>query len=53
MNKEKYTIVIEKDDEYYIGSFVELPNVFTQGGTVDEVLDNLRECFQWHLEGVI
>lgn len=41
---------IRKGEEYYIAECHELP-VVTQGGTLDEAVENLREAVALHLEG--
>ncbi|TAL31751.1 MAG: type II toxin-antitoxin system HicB family antitoxin [Spirochaetes bacterium] len=43
--------VITDGDEYgYVGSCFGLP-VVTQGSTLDEVVNNLKEAIELHLEG--
>lgn len=41
---------IYKGDKYYVGEALDLP-VVTQGVTLDEVTENLREAIALHLEG--
>ena len=40
------------DQSGYVGECLEIP-VVTQGKTLDEVINNLREAVQLHLEGEI
>ncbi len=39
-----------KGDKYYIAECVDLP-VVTQGKTLDELVANLKEALELHLEG--
>jgi len=41
---------IYKGEEYYIGEALDIP-VATQGATMDEVTENLKEAIGLHLEG--
>ena len=41
-----FSAIIEKVGDYYIGYIEELPGVNTQGKTLDEVRDNLREAIE-------
>ena len=40
---------IYKGEQFYVGEVLDIP-VVTQGGTLDEVTDNLREAIALHLE---
>lgn len=40
---DQLTAVFEQDGEWWIGSVEELPGALTQGATLDEVRENLRE----------
>jgi predicted RNase H-like HicB family nuclease len=42
--KGEFTSVIEKDGEWYIGYIEEIPGVNTQGRTIEEVRENLKEA---------
>lgn len=46
----KLTAVFQKVPEGYIGFIEELPGANTQGATLEEVRDNLREAVQLVLE---
>jgi predicted RNase H-like HicB family nuclease len=47
----KYTLVIKiGKDGYYIGQLKELPAVFTQGLTIDEVKENIADVLEMYLE---
>ena len=49
MSRE-FTGVIEKRGDWYIGYVEELPGVNTQGRTLKEVRENLREATQLIIE---
>ena len=42
--------VIRQDETHYVGECVEIA-VVTQGETLDEVVENLREAVALHLDG--
>ena len=44
MMEGKFTAVFEKDEGWWIGYIEELPGANTQGKTLDEVRENLREA---------
>jgi predicted RNase H-like HicB family nuclease len=47
----KCTLVIKKGkDGFLIGQLKELPEVFTQGLTMDEVKDNIVDALEMYLE---
>ena len=43
-------LVKDKGEEYYVAECFDLP-VVTQGKTLDEVVENVREAISLHLEG--
>lgn len=46
-----YNIVIEKDEEgWFVGSVPELPGCHTQGKTVEELKERIREAILLYLE---
>ncbi|OHD06001.1 MAG: hypothetical protein A2086_05975 [Spirochaetes bacterium GWD1_27_9] len=45
-----YTAVIIKQDEWFAGFVKEIPGVNSQGKTLDEVTENLKEAIQLILE---
>jgi predicted RNase H-like HicB family nuclease len=45
-----FTAIIQKVDEGYIGFVEELPGANTQGKTIEEVRENLKEAIQLILE---
>jgi predicted RNase H-like HicB family nuclease len=42
----KFTAVFEKDGDWWIGYVEELPGANTQGRTLDEARENLKEAIQ-------
>ena len=47
---ERFTAVFEQDGDWWIGYVEELPGANTQGRTLDEARDNLREAVQLVIE---
>ncbi|NMC05524.1 MAG: type II toxin-antitoxin system HicB family antitoxin [Candidatus Lokiarchaeota archaeon] len=51
MAKQKYIVVIEQDEDgIYIGSVPALKGCHSQGDTLDELLENMKEAIEAHLE---
>ncbi len=48
--KKIIQVHIYRGDAYYVAECIDLP-VVTQGRTLDELADNLREAIALHLEG--
>lgn len=48
--KGEFTTVIQKRGDWYIGYIEEIPGVNTQGKTLDEVRENLKEAFKLIIE---
>jgi len=48
--KKIVQVRIYKGEKYYVAECVDLP-VVTQGRTLDEVVQNIREAISLHLEG--
>lgn len=46
----KYAIVIEKASNNYSAYVPDLPGCIATGGTRDEVIENIREAIQAHIE---
>ena len=47
---DRFTAVFEQDGEWWVGSVEELPGALTQGRTLDEARENLREAVLLILE---
>jgi len=48
--KKIIQVRISKGEKYYVAECVDLP-VVTQGKTLDEVTENIKEAISLHLEG--
>ncbi|GAA3950914.1 type II toxin-antitoxin system HicB family antitoxin [Hymenobacter algoricola] len=46
----KLTLIIRQGKTHLIGQFKELPGVLTQGRTIAEVKDNIRDALALYLE---
>lgn len=46
----KVSVVIEKDDSGYYAYCPELEGCHTQGGTIEETMDNIKEAIELYLE---
>lgn len=47
---EKFTAIFEQDREWWIGYVEELPGANTQGHTLEEARENLKEAVQLIIE---
>lgn len=45
-----FTAAFEQDGDWWIGYVEELPRANTQGRTLDEARENLKEAVELHLE---
>lgn len=50
MKTYRFSIVIEKDEDGYFASCNELQGCYTQGETYEEVIENIKEAIQMHIE---
>ncbi|MCF6158708.1 MAG: type II toxin-antitoxin system HicB family antitoxin [wastewater metagenome] len=51
MRKYKYRIVIEKDeDDVYIVSCPALKGCYSQGVTIEEAIENIKDAIKLHIE---
>lgn len=50
MTSYKFTAVIEKDEDGWFARVPELDGCYTQGDSYDEVVANLRDAIQLHLQ---
>lgn len=39
------TLVYWRDEKWFVGRLKELPNVFSQGETLEELKENIRDCY--------
>ena len=47
-----FTLEYWEDDGWYVGRLREIPGVFSQGETLQELEENIREVYQLLLEDV-
>ena len=52
-NKEFYVIIERDEDGIYIGEVPQLKACYSQGETIDELMDNIREVIEMCLEELI
>lgn len=51
MRKYKYRIVIERDeDDVYIVSCPALKGCYSQGATIEEAIENIKDAIKLHIE---
>ncbi len=46
------TLRISKGDKYFIGTIREIPEVITQGKTIEETKENILDALQLYLESM-
>ena len=46
----EFPVIIEKDEDGYFASCNELQGCYTQGETYEEVIENIKEAIQLHIE---
>ena len=48
----KYIIIIERNPEtgYYVGQCKQVPEAFSQGRTIEELMDNMKEAISLAIE---
>jgi predicted RNase H-like HicB family nuclease len=47
---KKFTLEYWKDDDYFVGRLVEIPGVFSQGETLDELKENIKDAYRMMVE---
>ena len=48
--KTQFTLEYWMDDNWYVGKLKEIPGIFSQGETLHELEDNIRDVYQMILE---
>jgi predicted RNase H-like HicB family nuclease len=43
--KHRFTLEHWKDGEWFVGRLVEVPGVFSQGATMDELIENIQDAY--------
>ncbi|MCH8317837.1 MAG: type II toxin-antitoxin system HicB family antitoxin [Bacteroidetes bacterium] len=46
----QFTLEYWIDDNWYVGKLKEIPGVFSQGETLEELEDNIRDAYQLMLD---
>ena len=41
-----FTLVYWRDGKWFVGRLKELPQVFSQGETLEELQENIRDCYE-------
>lgn len=47
---KKFTLEYWQDDEWYVGRLKEVPSVFSQGETLEELEENIRDAYRLMME---
>lgn len=50
--KRVFTLIYWLDDGYYVGRIKEVPGVFSQGETIEELEENIYDAYQLMMEEV-
>ena len=50
--KKLFTIEYWKDDGWFVGKMKEIPGVFSQGETLEELKENINDAYHMMLESV-
>jgi len=50
MEKEFYVVIERDEDGFYIGEVPSLKGCYSQGKTIDELLNNIREVIEMTIE---
>jgi predicted RNase H-like HicB family nuclease len=53
MKADRFTVVIERDEEAFHAFVPALPGCHTFGSTVDEARANILEAMELHIEGML
>ena len=43
---KKVTAIYWKEDDFWLGKFEELPEIMTQGTTIEELMEKLQEAYK-------
>ena len=50
MDRFRFSVIIEKDENGYIATCPELQGCYAQGDSYEEVLENIRDVIRLHIE---
>ena len=48
--EHQFTLEYWLDDDWYVGKLKEVPGVFSQGETLEELEENVRDAYQLMME---
>ena len=43
---QQFTLEYWRDDDWYVGRLIEIPGVFSQGETLDELKENVKDAYR-------
>ena len=43
--RSQFTLEFWKDDRFYVGRLLEVPGVFSQGDTLEELRENIQDAY--------
>jgi predicted RNase H-like HicB family nuclease len=44
--RHRFTLEYWRDGEWYVGRLIEVPGVFSQGKTLDELSENIQDAYE-------
>jgi len=44
--RQRFTLEYWQDGDWYVGRLVEVPGVFSQGATLDELEENIQDAYE-------
>jgi len=47
---KKFTLEYWRDDDWFVGRLVEIPGVFSQGETLEELKENIKDAYKMMVE---
>ena len=47
---KRFTLEYWQDDNWYVGRLVEVPGVFSQGETLDDLKENIKDAYSMMVE---
>ena len=48
--RREFTLEHWKDGEWFVGRLIEVPGVFSQGATFEELIENIRDAYALMIE---
>ena len=46
----KFTLEYWVDDKWHVGKLKEIPGIFSQGSTLDELIENIKDAYNLMME---